>query len=317
MPCKLCGNTTNNTPYHVREMMLGTRDAFDYFQCGECECLQIETIPHDMNKYYPQTYYSFNELEEHVSRSFVGKIKNYGIRLRDLYAITNKGILGKILYSLRPFTELRGLSVCDITTASSILDVGCGTGHYLYKLKTYGFDNVHGVDPFLQKSITYTNGLTIQKGDLHDVQGLWDIIMLHHSLEHMEHQKETLFEIASHLKASGKCLIRIPTVTSDPWEHYREHWVHLDPPRHFFLHSHTSITNLAHNAGLEVVSISSDANAFSFYGSEYYLRDIPASEWKESVFSKRERAIFAQEARNINARNRGDTIVVILQKKHI
>jgi len=34
----------------------------------------------------------------------------------------------------------------------------------------------------------------------------------------------------------GWCVIRIPTVSSFAWEHYREQWVQLDAPRHFFLH---------------------------------------------------------------------------------
>lgn len=315
MPCKLCGNTVNNTPYKVREMMLGTRDIFDYFQCGECKCLQIASIPDNMDKYYPKTYYSFSGVEENKSNNIIKKIRNKLMKLRDMYAITNKGTLGRLLYTFRPFTELRALAPYKTNKTTSILDVGCGTGGYLYKLKECGFLNLLGVDPYLKNTINYKNGLTIKKADLSEIEGLWDVIMLHHSLEHMEKQIETLTKIKSLLKDNGICLIRIPTVTSDPWEYYKENWVHLDPPRHFFIHSHQSITMVAEKSGLSVISITSDANAFSFYGSEFYKRNIPATEWKEDAFTKEERRIFAKRAKDINNANRGDTIAIILRKK--
>jgi SAM-dependent methyltransferase len=314
MPCKLCGNVAGNTPYRVREMLLGTRDEFDYFQCDSCNCLQVASIPENMGKYYPNTYYSFSELEEAMEEAPLKRFKRALITSRDMYAITGKGIVGSLLYSMRPFTELRGLSKHKLSKATSILDVGCGSGHYLYKLKTYGFDNLLGVDPYLEKDITYKNGLTIKKGDLSDIPGTFDVIMLHHSLEHMEKQKETLIEIHNKLSEGGMCLIRIPTVSSLPWETYRENWVHMDPPRHFFLHSHESISRLAQEAGLKVESITSDATPFSFYGSEFYKRGIPATEWTEEAFSKKERAVFDKKTKQMNKENRGDTIAVILKK---
>jgi SAM-dependent methyltransferase len=237
------------------------------------------------------------------------------MKKRDMYAITNEGILGQALYALRPFTELRALSSQKITKSSSILDIGCGTGHYLYKLNGYGFTNLLGADPYLKETITYKNGLTIKKADISEITGTYDVVMLHHSLEHMENQRETMQTIASLLNDTGFCLIRIPTVSSVPWELYRENWVHLDPPRHFFLHSHKSLTMIAEEAGLAVVSITSDATPFSFYGSEFYKRGIPASEWTEETFSEAERKDFAKRAREINKSNHGDTIAVILKKK--
>lgn len=314
MPCKLCGNAAGNTAYHVKEMLLGTKDKFDYFQCSSCGCLQIASIPETMDRYYPNTYYSFTELEKTKKHSLPALIRNTFVRMRDRYTVTNKGLVGKLLYALRPFPELRGLASCNMSTSTSILDVGCGTGSYLYKLKECGFDGLLGIDPYLAKTIRYANGLEIRKTDIFSVEGHWDVVMLHHSLEHMEKQGETLKKIASLLNSGGVCLIRIPTVTSDPWEEYRENWVHLDPPRHFFLHSHKSITELAERAGLSVDSITSDANAFSFYGSEFYRRGIPATEWKESMFTKSERKEFARKAEELNKKNRGDTIAVILRK---
>ena len=50
-----------NPTYVVREMMYGFKDEFDYFECGNCGCLQIEQIPDDLSKYYPENYWQFEE----------------------------------------------------------------------------------------------------------------------------------------------------------------------------------------------------------------------------------------------------------------
>jgi 2-polyprenyl-3-methyl-5-hydroxy-6-metoxy-1,4-benzoquinol methylase len=315
MQCKLCGNTTNNTPYPVKEMSTGTREIFDYFQCDLCQCLQIAKIPNDIRGYYENNYYSFTQLESDLPRNPLKKIRDQLVRLRDIYAITNKGIVGRIFYALRPSTELRALALYKVNKNTSILDVGCGSGHYLYKLKSCGFKNLLGVDPYLEKTITYKNGLTIEKGELTTIQGSWDVIMLHHSLEHMKNQVEVLTHVSSLLKKDGICLIRIPTVSSIPWEEYREDWVCIEAPKHFFLHSHKSLTKVANDAGLQVISITSDSNPYSFYGSEYYRRDIPATEWKEEEFSKEERKFFAKRAKEINVLGQADMIAVILKTK--
>ena len=61
MKCKICSNEENNTPYILREMMFGTKEAFDYFQCSNCDCIQIKEVPQNLGDYYPSNYYSFSD----------------------------------------------------------------------------------------------------------------------------------------------------------------------------------------------------------------------------------------------------------------
>src|SRR5206468_2718584 len=58
--CRLCGNDAGNRAFVAREMMFGLREAFDYFECAACGCLQIAQVPRDLSKYYPPQYYSFH-----------------------------------------------------------------------------------------------------------------------------------------------------------------------------------------------------------------------------------------------------------------
>src|SRR5258707_14631278 len=60
MTCRICGNAVNNTLMTLRENLHATKETFSYFQCANCECIQISEIPADIGKYYPANYYAFN-----------------------------------------------------------------------------------------------------------------------------------------------------------------------------------------------------------------------------------------------------------------
>lgn len=69
------------------------------------------------------------------------------------------------------------------------------------------------------------------------------------------------------MKTGGTANIRVPVIDSWAAEEFKEHWAHLDPPRHFYLHSRKSLRIAAERAGLEVVSIRDDYNDFGVRGS--------------------------------------------------
>lgn len=316
MPCKICGNSENNSVYQAREMMLGYRDVHDYFQCGECECLQLEKIPDNLPDYYPKDYYSYSDV------SFPTGIKRWLLAQRDYYAATGKGWLGKLLYARNPEAKIATLQATGINRQSAILDVGCGAGHMLYSLKEAGFAHVQGADPFNDGDIEYKNGVKIIKQTIHEVQGKWDLIMFHHSFEHVADQLATLQSAAERLQEHGICLIRVPTVSSWAWQHYGTDWVQLDAPRHLFLHSLKSMENLAKQAGLQVDKVIYDSFALQFWGSEQYQQDIALHDKNSyavnpdaSPFSAGQIADFAKRSAELNKQNQGDQVCFYLSKR--
>ena len=81
MRCKICGQEDRHQKYSVREMMFGTRETFEYFQCINCRCLQLLKTPEDLACHYPETYYSFSPFSGKITSRKMGLI-NY---LRDEY----------------------------------------------------------------------------------------------------------------------------------------------------------------------------------------------------------------------------------------
>ena len=318
MTCRICGNSAGNTTHTVREMMFGTRETFTYFQCANCGCLQIAEIPPDMSRYYPPEYLSFRPLRR---RTFTRRLRSLLGRQRYRYAVLNTGTLGRLLYRIWPKEDLRLLSWARLTEDSRILDVGCGTGGLLYRLHAIGLRNLLGIDPFIERNITYPNGLKVLKRSFDEVDGTWDLVMFNHSLEHMPDQTQALSKAARLLSPDGTCLVRMPTVSSYGWEHYGVNWFALEAPRHLYLHSNESIALLAGKTGFRVDRTIYDSSAFHLWASEQYVHDIPLRS-ERSYEVDRSRAIFTPEdieafdrqADELNRENRGDTACFYLVK---
>ncbi len=318
--CRICGNRIDNREYTVREMMFGLRHTFPYFECSQCGCLQIATIPTDMGAYYPPGYYSFKPASPppEPRRTLRDRLRV----LRDRFVMSRRGVLGRLLFKIYPRNELLPFLVpVRLRTSSRILDVGSGSGLLLLQLRALGFKRLLGVDPFIDHDIHYPSGVTVRKSTVFDVPEEWDLIMFHHAFEHMSEPLETLKRCARMLAPGGCCLLRIPTVSSYAWEHYRTNWVQLDAPRHFFLYSIRALELLSARAGFKIADVVYDSSGFQFWASEQYVRDVPLvsenSCWNRSsspTFSESDILKFDEQAKVLNSSRRGDQAAFYLVK---
>lgn len=302
--CYICNARGNHPRFSVREMMFGTQTSFEYFQCTNCGCLQISAIPSEIEQYYPSSYYSFQFSPDAPSH---GRLYRWLQKQRCRTALFDRGF--KLNAFLKRFVELpeelykrqAGLPSGDVIKRARIpdfsarfLDVGCGSySRWLNDLSIIGFTNLVGVDPFIARDYQRGN-IEIRKKELRDIDGAYDLITFHHSLEHMPQQLEALVIARQHLTPNGTCLVRIPIVPSLAWELYGVNWVELDAPRHLFLHSVASITALAEKAGLELFDMAYDSVPFEFYGSEQYARGIALSD-PRSLWVNPDSSLFSSE----------------------
>jgi SAM-dependent methyltransferase len=268
--CRVCGNLAGNRLHVVREMMLGLREEFPYLECGSCGCLQLVQIPGDMAKYYPPNYYSF---DQH------GAFLTFLRRRRSRHAYGHFNVVGWMLSELAvPNDAVRAIRRTGVEKEAAILDVGCGSGRLLLDLAWLGFKNLTGVDPFLAKDISYPAGPKVFRRGIGEMEGEFDLIMLHHSFEHMDRPDAVMHAVYRLLKPGGQAIIRIPVASSFAWRNYGVHWINLDAPRHFYLHTFQSMELLTKTAGLQAAEIVHEGNAEQFWGSEQYAKDIPMSD---------------------------------------
>jgi len=307
--CRICNTAADHSTYTVREMMMGTGEPFVYFQCERCRCLQIAAFPPDMGKFYPADYYSFSTTSRDKTENSAVK---WFRKLRNHSSLSKAGIGSGAIRALFPNRKLLPLLRLGLNHDSRILDVGCGSGWRLFALREAGFINTLGVDPFIGSDIIYANGLQVLKRTVSEVEGTWDVIMFHHSLEHIPDQVATLRATAGLLRPGGTCLIRVPIASSYAWEFYREYWYQLDAPRHFYLHSYESMKLLAEQCGLELQSTECDSTLDQFRTSELYKRGFRTL--KEAGFTRSQKNDWKRRAEDLNREGRGDQAVFYFGK---
>jgi 2-polyprenyl-3-methyl-5-hydroxy-6-metoxy-1,4-benzoquinol methylase len=309
--CRICGVIADNRFYTVREMMFGTGDAFAYFQCSACACLQIAEIPPDISRYYPADYYSFTPKRRLFRNNSIDRAMR---RFQDRSTVFSRGALGSIVSRFSPNKKLTALARVSLSVESRVLDVGCGDGWRLSALREIGFRNVLGIDPFLAHDLEHENGVQVLKRSIHQMTGEWDLVMYHHSFEHVPDPRGDLSAVSRLLRKGGCCLIRIPTVSSYAWEHYRENWVQLDAPRHYHLHSLKSMGLLAAECGFVLSAVVFDSTKDQFQGSELYQKGVPLVSGN-GVFSRSQERQWKREAGKLNRAQRGDQAAFYLIKE--
>lgn len=309
--CKICGAGGNHPEYVVPEMMFGWNERFTYFQCSGCRCLQLTAPPSDPGRYYPEGYHSFSfNPESKYKHPVVRAARN----LVNYSTVFSRSLAGVVFGKAFRNRKLVPLSRIPLTRGSRILDVGCGAGERIHALREIGFRDVSGVDPYIEEDIEYANGVKIAKKSVHALQGTWDVVMYHHSFEHVPEPDLELHAVARLLGKGGVCLLRMPTVSSQAWEQYREYWYQIDAPRHPFLHSVESISLLAEKTGFRVDSVVYDSTADQFERSEGYRLGIPFTSCKSPGFSKSQRRRWKEKARELNRQNRGDQAAFYLSR---
>ena len=314
--CIICQNKTGNIEYRLKEMQLGLREWFNYQLCAQCGSMQIEAVPENLAKYYPnKNYYSFNTQIKNTKLSYIAIAKAKFLIYNQFNLI---GALMSIGYKMPNYYQW----VKNSQTAFNdrILDVGSGNGALLISLHKIGFTNLSGIDPFIDNDINY-GGIKILKKDLLQENNTFDLIMMHHSLEHMHNPIEVLQKAHSLLSKDGRLLVRIPIMDNYGWKTYGTDWSQLDAPRHLFIPSEKGMRNLALQAGFTITKFEYDTTDFSIWSSELYKKNIPLSAAqgqlknpKPDVFELEDIMRFRKKAEQINNENNGDIAAIYMQK---
>lgn len=153
--------------------------------------------------------------------------------------------------------------------AGALLDVGCGSGRYIYTLKQKGWD-VKGVDVGYTEYGRKTLGLDIREGSLaeaHFHPESFDAITFWWTLEHMYDPVSTLEEARRLLKKDGVVIISVNNIASLEARIFKRYWFHLFLPKHLYHFSPDSLRAILKKSGFNRVDIRYDLFSFGTIGS--------------------------------------------------
>lgn len=188
-----------------------------------------------------------------------------------------------------------------------IADIGCGNGQLLYELYASGYESLAGFDPFIAEDLSLGSGIRLFKRSFDQAEGTFDLIMMHHSFEHMADPVHILTSCFEKLNPGGQLLVRCPVTDAEVWKNKREIWVQLDAPRHLIIPSVSGLGILAKEIGFILEEVEFDSEAFQFWGTEAYEQNMPLNaEQILAGYSSKAKKEMKQKALRYNQEGKGD-----------
>lgn len=141
------------------------------------------------------------------------------------------------------------------SNVQNILDIGCGTGDFLFRAKQETW-NVFGFEPNEKaKAISKSKNINLID-DLDSFEKhTFDVITMWHVLEHVPDLDKQIKQIKSLLKPNGLLIIAVPNYKSYDANFYKSDWAAYDVPRHLWHFSKTAIKKIFKNYQMELIHI--------------------------------------------------------------
>ena len=263
-----CGGSDTKFCFRGRDRRFSIEGSYNVFRCAACDLLFLnpQPSPEQLARHYPANYYAFQGKraeDRHHERLHA-----------NLYGPQSSAFRRLVLSPYRPL--LRSLPGAR---GGRLLDVGCGSGHFLASARKILGVDAYGVEPYTyDAAFAEGNGLSIFSGTLEEAQfpdNFFDAITMNHVFEHLRHPRSTLRELQRIIKPGGEVIIGVPQSRSLLFWVFGRRWWQLDIPRHLFVPCARNLKALAEEAGFAVRRVRYNSTPESILASlNYWRRDL-------------------------------------------
>lgn len=147
-------------------------------------------------------------------------------------------------YVLHAFMLQRIKRIARYRKNGDVLDIGCGRGSFLYRLKQDGW-RVAGTE-FNDETASYAResyGIDVFS-ELSFPDSSFDVITMNHVLEHMDEPTGTIRKCYRLLRVNGLLVVAVPNFMSLQAVAAKGAWLHLDLPYHLYHFSEGGLKKL-------------------------------------------------------------------------
>lgn len=208
--------------------------------CMRCMYGKIaaEFVPEQVARFYDIEYYTHGAPNTSTSpHSFLERVRNHAAWRFD------KGC---------------DFSPAEIGRSGRLLDIGCGSGRNMSKLKAAGF-NVVGVEPDPNARNVAAQFGAVYSGTAEappvEVGGEYDYVLLSHVLEHTISPTKALERVHGLLSKGGKLIVEVPNCEAAGFKEFGPAWPWTDVPRHLHFFSQNSLTKFLEAAGFQISTV--------------------------------------------------------------
>lgn len=240
---------------------LFSRNKFEIFKCSECNNSYTHPVPQDLSPYYHTKYW--------VSKGMLGKIKNQVFRI----------------FQKRRIKWLKKYA----KKGSAVLEIGAGEGEFLHDVSTsYRITGLELPEAKIRNP-------EILKADLLSwtTSKRFKTVIFWESIEHVPSPQMYLHKACDLLDKGGHVLIELPRFNSIEARLFKNHWFHLDPPRHLAHITDNGIEILAKRTGFKILERKSVlAPEYSVWGLASSIGDIFGLKETENLKKKGSSVLF-------------------------
>lgn len=299
--CPVCRGVRTAHLFDSRDRVYGLPGIFLVFRCSECRAIFYEPRlgEKELSAYYPESYGRYRHSRA-IGRKRYDGIRRFVLENRYGYPPSDGRKASRFQRGAAIFLSLFiAKGAPPYRGEGKILDVGCGGGSYLYRLKQWGWRG-YGVEPSAAGAAqAQALGLDVVQGNVAEASfpdEFFDVVRLSHVLEHLGDPHGSLREIRRILKKDGIVDVTVPNTGSLNFWLFGADWYALDVPRHVISYAPETLRTLCSAAGFEIERLRFRSGPFNFVRSMAYMVEersqigfglLPRIDWKKSKLVRR------------------------------